>query len=154
ESLMIRTPIVNHVSLPLIQGERMIVRFFIGTRAFAFECWVERAFAGPLYYLHVSFPQKIIGTDVRKAIRVGVDITARVSGGAGDESARIVDISTQGALLECARELGKPEDRLKLGFGFRVGEDGRDAKLELGCVIKNVRRRAEGTAGAPFLVGV
>lgn len=152
KSLLVTVPLANLVSLPMVESERLVVRVFSGTSAYAFVTWVERISAAPYPYMHLVFPEKVFGTEIRKVVRVKVNLPVEIRA-AHDQpgvAARIIDISTRGALIESAQELGKVQERLRLAFAFRPGEDESEAKLVTEAVIQNVRagksEAAPGTA--------
>jgi hypothetical protein len=80
-------------------------------------------FLAPLYYVHLSFPQAIQGTDLREALRVKVNIPAQVTASqAGGEKAAVAasltNLSITGALIQAQQWLGGVADVVGVSFAF------------------------------------
>ncbi len=55
-SILLRNPVVNGLSLPMREGELLLVRGFSGLKTFSFETTIQRVCLAPFPYLHVSYP--------------------------------------------------------------------------------------------------
>jgi c-di-GMP-binding flagellar brake protein YcgR len=80
EYIILKIPMENGVPIGLTEGERVTIRVFSGVNVCSFACTVERVFARPLFYVHLSFPTSIQGTSLRTAMRVKVDLPASLAG--------------------------------------------------------------------------
>lgn len=139
-SLLVTTPTsANGVSLQLLEGEKVVMRFFSGQNIFAFACTVVWVCKRPYEYLHLSFPDVIQGVMIRKAPRIRTKIIAAVqnttSHDAGKrDSALISNISADGAALDAKYPLGKKGDILNLVFQVNLHKI--DALLSLNGVVR------------------
>src|SRR3954447_9359478 len=68
EYMILKIPLENGAPIALAEGERLTIRVFSGVKVCSFACTVERIFARPLLYVHVSFPTSIKGTSLRTAM--------------------------------------------------------------------------------------
>src|SRR5438874_8102147 len=59
EYIIVRIPMESGVPIGLTEGERITIRVFSGVNVCSFACTVERVFARPLFYVHLSFPASI-----------------------------------------------------------------------------------------------
>jgi len=139
-SVLVTTPMARGLRLPLLEGERLVARVFSGQNAFGFVSTIQRVCKLPFDYLHLSFPDKIQGTVIRKSPRIRVRIDAAIvdpeNAAAAPVSGTIVDISASGARIDAPQPLGTAGLRLKLSF--RVNLHGMDVYLTAGAVIRTV----------------
>lgn len=141
EYLLVKIPIENGLSVPLHEGERVIVRVFSGVAVYTFNCNVESVLLAPRFYMHLSFPQTIAATPVRKAARVKVNLPAQIRRDAGPHpgTAALVDLSISGALIMADTELGTPGDRISIAFAFRVRPTNQEVRIETDATIRSCR---------------
>jgi c-di-GMP-binding flagellar brake protein YcgR len=144
-SLLVKTPIVNGLPLPVTDGAMVEVRAFSGSTVFTFQCEVLRVCVSPFAYLHLSFPTLIRGAVIRKSERVRVNIPARVASmkkGEHEEwlPASIANIGTGGALIESRHELGDPNEVIRAAFSFNVEPDDYEASMSVQAIIHKVTR--------------
>jgi hypothetical protein len=138
-SLLVTAPVIaGGLRLQLIEGERVIMRSFLGQNAFGFECFIDRICKTPCEYLHLSFPNAIQGIVIRKAPRVKTRIIATAHNnnpGARNEpvSALISNISANGIALDAKQQLGNKGDLINLTF--RVNLHKIDALLSVKGLI-------------------
>ena len=138
-SLLVTAPVTTEgFRLQVLEGERVIMRSFLGQNAFGFECTIMRICKSPYEYLHLSFPDAIQGIVIRKAPRVKTRIIASVQsnnpGNANEPtSALISNISANGLALDSQRPLGKKGDIINLSF--RVNLHKIDALLSVKGLI-------------------
>ena len=121
------------------------MRALSGVHVFAFSVIVRRVFLAPMFYAHLSFPDKISGTVVRKALRASVEVPVTVSGAPGDgghrrSTRRFSNLSATGGFIESPSALGESEQRLRVAFAFRVHPGNREVKIETDATIQNVRK--------------
>lgn len=147
-SLIVTVPMTNSGRLALQKGENVLLRVFTGSSAFAFKGTVLKAPRPPFDYLHLTFPDKVEGLEVRSSPRYRVNIEARAvpAGGAGAVDARIDNISATGAMIESAEPLGSAGEEIKLDFDFSL--HGVPSALKLTATIRTAKS-AEDAAGAP-----
>jgi hypothetical protein len=151
EYLILKTPFENGLSVTLPQESTLAVRVLSGVHVFAFSGIVRRVFLAPLFYIHLSFPDRITGTVVRKALRASVALPVAVTGAAGDAAAaidgRFSNLSATGGFIEAPTALGEGEHRLHLSFAFRVHPGNREVKIETDATIRNVRALGASSGG-------
>jgi len=157
QSLLVKTPIVHGLPLPVPDGAMFEVRAFSGSTVFTFRCEVVRVCVSPFAYLHLSFPSLIRGAVIRKSERVRVNIPAKVASmkeGAQEEwlPASIANVGTGGALIESRHELGGPNEAIRVAFSFNIEPDDYEASVSVQAVIQKVTRAAEpDAAGRGFI---
>jgi flagellar protein YcgR/PilZ domain-containing protein len=144
-SVMMRTPHVQNLPIPVREGEPVLVRTFSGRHAYTFESTVDRVCRTPYPYLHLAYPLQVQQTLIRGALRVRVNLTATAvnpanQGEALPSALTIADLSISGALLEAERSLGEVGDKLELAFKFLVQPNNYEVKLATPVEIKSVRK--------------
>jgi hypothetical protein len=63
--MIVKIPFEGGLPIALSEGEKLTIRVFSGVTVCSFACTVERVFARPLFYAHVSQPgnhQVIVNT--------------------------------------------------------------------------------------------
>jgi len=139
-SILVTTPVVNNVPVPLLKDDEIVARIFSGKNAFGFACSVTRVCKLPFEYLHLSFPQEIQGAVIRKSPRIRLRIIATITSpdnpAAEPASGMIVNISSSGALVDARKPLG--EKGRKLHLTFRVNLHNLDVLLQTDAVIRSV----------------
>jgi len=138
-SLIVSAPRTSSGRLTLQAGENVMLRVFTGSCAYAFKSTVLKATRPPFEYLHLTFPDRIEGQEVRASSRYRVNLPAtavRASGGSGVD-AKIDNISTSGALVESLETLGAPGEDIRLEFAFEL--HGVPAALKLDCTIRTTK---------------
>ena len=154
EYIILKIPMENGAPIALAEGERLTIRVFSGVKVCSFACTVERVFARPLFYVHVSFPRSVQGTSLRAAMRVKVDLPARLaSGGGAVQPCNIVNLSVTGALVESTRRLPQDDDALTLQFVLKAPPDDQAVQVSTRASIRNVNVVQAGDAEV-FTYGV
>ena len=156
QSLLITTPRnAQGVALQLYEGEELVMRAFSGQNAFAFACSVLRASKVPYSYLHLSFPQTVRGTTIRKAPRVRTKISTEVRSLRSEEkkfTGVLSNLSAHGALLDAPRNFADEGDRLVLTFRLKLHEV--ENSLTLQAVVRaaadDEKARQKGSSLAHF----
>ena len=105
QGLIVQTPLINGLPVTLRNDEPVLVRVFSGTQAFAFTSTVVRICVSPFFYLHLSFPPVVQGAEIRKTLRVKVNLAARLTQGSNVKlslpiEAVVADLSIAGILLD------------------------------------------------------
>lgn len=155
-SVLIRNPVVNGLSLPMRDGETLIVRGFSGVEAFSFESRVARVCLAPFPYLHLSFPHTITTTPVRHEVRVKVNIPVKITqGGSGKISHAVIsNVSATGIQIESEEEFGGKDDEVAVSFHFNIQPHDYEAHIESDAVIQKVTLQDSPAGGIAFQYGV
>ena len=140
EYIILKIPMENGAPIALAEGERLTIRVFSGIKVCSFACTVERVFMRPLFYVHVSFPKSVQGTSLRTAMRVKVDLPARLGGEdhAGQQECTIVNLSVSGALVESRSRLPQDDEALTLQFTLNAPPDNQEVRVATRAAIRNV----------------
>lgn len=153
QSLLVKTPVVEGMPLAISENEVMTVRVFSGTNAFAFTVPVERVIISPAHYMHLGFPDTIQCTEIRKALRVSLRLTAKtklVHTRDFPQEVVLTDLSTSGANVESEKLFGEVGQHLHLSFVFHNNLSDYEAQLNLKVRIQNIEHPSptqEGSAG-------
>jgi len=144
-SVLMRTPQVQNLPIPVREGEPVLVRTFSGRHAYTFESKVDRVCRSPYPYLHLAYPAQVQQTLIRGALRVRVNLTATAlnaakQGEALPSALTIADLSISGALLEAEKSLGEVGETLELAFKFLVQPNNYEVKLATQVDIQSVRK--------------
>lgn len=139
-SILLRNPVVNGLSLPMREGELLLVRGFSGLKTFSFETTVQRVCLAPFPYLHVSYPHTIRTVPVRHEVRVKTSIPVRVTPGQNGTAVQAIisNISSGGIQIDSTEELGKIHDEIGVSFHITVQPNDYDAHIETQAVIQKV----------------
>ena len=150
-SVLIRTPMVQNLPVPVPEGAVVLVRAFSGRHAFTLESRIERVCRSPYPYIHLAYPAQVQQTLIRGALRVRVALPGTVSN--PDEKADdvpcavvISDLSVSGAQLETQSGLGETGDKFGLVFKFVVQPNNYDVKLATSAQIQSVRKIRKGSS--------
>jgi len=139
-SVLVTTPSENGMYLTLLEGENVVIRGFSRRNAFGFSSTIRRVCKLPFSYLHLSFPDKVQGTVIRKSPRVRTKIITTVTnpdaGDAASQTGTIVNISSTGAQVIAKKYLGDVGKTLKLAF--RVNLHNIDAYLTAYGTIRRI----------------
>jgi c-di-GMP-binding flagellar brake protein YcgR len=141
EYLIVKIPMENGAPIALTEGDRLTIRVFSGINVCSFACTVERVFARPLLYVHLSFPTSIQGTSLRSAMRVKVDIAAQVTGSRPQSvpvNCYLVNLSVSGALIESPRRLPPDDEMVTLQFTLLAPPGNQEVKVQTRATIRNV----------------
>jgi c-di-GMP-binding flagellar brake protein YcgR len=115
---------------------------------------VLRACRLPFHYVHLSFPEIIQGSVIRKATRVRTELPVSVSveqPGADATPGTVLNISASGLLLRTRAALGDRGSPVRLRFELPL--HGIDTRLEIDASIRNVREDAD-EEGIEYQYGV
>lgn len=148
-SMMVTVPVLNGIRLHLLEGDRLMFRTFSRQNAFAFSSSVLKACKLPFDYVHLSFPERIHGTIVRKAMRVRTEVLTEVHPlnlrQQTPMQVTIENISAAGALICADQSLGVKGELLLLRFALCV--HGIDVNLRVQAKLVNVARQEHCNAG-------
>jgi c-di-GMP-binding flagellar brake protein YcgR len=141
EYMIVKIPMENGAPISLTEGEKLTIRVFSGVTVCSFACTVARVFGRPLLYVHITFPTSIQGTSLRAAMRVKVDIAAKVTGsraGSAPINCALVNLSVTGALVESPRKLPPDDEMVTLEFPLIAQPGNYQVDVKTRATIKNV----------------
>jgi c-di-GMP-binding flagellar brake protein YcgR len=158
EYLIVRVPVEHGAPVGLVEGERVTIRVFSGVNVCSFACTVERVFDRPMYYVHLSFPDSIQGTSLRAAMRVKVDIQARLETarpGAAAVDCTLTNVSVNGARIEAPSSLPEDGGEVTLDFAVVPSTFDREVRVRVRAVVRNAStQRRESDGAEVFAYGV
>lgn len=139
-SLLVTTPLENGFRVPLRENDKIVARVFTSQKAFGFTSVVERVCKIPYDYLHLSFPDSIQGSVVRKSPRVRTKIITSISreeesDEANRQSGMIVNLSADGALVRARQPLADKGETMRMAF--RVNLHNVDAFLTVNAIVRS-----------------
>ena len=141
EYIILKIPMENGAPIALAEGERLTIRVFSGVKVCSFACTVERVFARPLFYVHVSFPTTVQGTSLRTAMRVKVDLPAQIHGSGTHNTTlacTILNLSVSGALVVSPSRLPADEEQIALQFSLKAPPHDQEVRVSARAAIRNV----------------
>lgn len=140
EYLIIKIPAENGAPIAMSEGDRLTIRVFSGVNVCSFACSVERVFARPLNYVHLSFPTSIQGTSLRGAMRVKAEIPAHVSkaGSASPIACTLANVSVTGARIDVSYPLPAGSEVLTLAFTLATPPANEEVRVETLAAIRNM----------------
>ena len=155
--LLVTAPLANGLRVPLRENDKIVARIFSSQKAFGFSSMIARVCKIPYDYLHLSFPERIQGSVVRKSPRVRTNIIAsfaKPDAGGGRQSGVIVNLSADGALVRARQPLCDKGQTLQLSF--RVNLHNVDAYLVVNAVIRSTfgDENKDGGGAAMFNHGI
>jgi hypothetical protein len=154
ESLIMTVPQTRGGPLELREGETVVVRVFTGRQAFAFRSVVLKKSAPPFRYLHLSFPERVEGAEVRSSPRYRVDLPGNATAAAGGNpvGVRIDNIGTTGALVIASTPLGVNGELIKLEFSLVLHDI--PVSLSLKAKIRSTQSDEDGSGASRHRHGV
>ena len=144
-SILVRTPLVQNLPIPVPEGASVLVRAFSGCHAFTLESRVDRVCRSTYPYVHLAYPAKVQQTLIRGALRVrialpGVALKSTQAADASPHTVLLSDLSVSGAQLETQASLGDPGEEFGLTFKFLVQPNNYEVKLTNSVRIQSVRK--------------
>jgi c-di-GMP-binding flagellar brake protein YcgR len=156
EYLIVRQP-PNIQASPFREGDKLTVRVFSGVKVCSFNVTVLRLFDQPSHYFHASFPDRVIGTSLRSAMRIKVDIPATITKPADaafkPASVLLDNVSVSGALMASAMEVGKQDEQIELQFALFSRPLDLEMAITAKAVIRNVSVIEENVEEKKYLTG-
>jgi c-di-GMP-binding flagellar brake protein YcgR len=142
EYIIVKIPTEHGAPISLTDGERVTIRVFSGVNVCSFAGTVERVFARPLSYVHLSFPTEIAGTSLRGAMRVKTEIPARAISIARPDAApadcRLVNISVTGARVDSPVPLPADGESIGLQFSILIPGTKQETRIDTRALVRNV----------------
>jgi len=130
QSVIVSAPQNAAGRLVLQAGDLVLLRVFTGRSAFAFRAAVLKAAHQPFHYLHLSFPDKVEGVEIRSSPRCRVRLPAAITAaGSVASQGNILNIGTTGALIETAEPLNRDQGLIQIACSFEL--HGVPVSLEL-----------------------
>ena len=148
-SVLVRTPLVQNLPIPVPEGADVLIRAFSGRHAFTMESRTDRVCRSPYPYMHLAYPAQVQQTLIRGALRVRVALPGMASESTeqADGPPRAVilsDLSVSGTQLESELSLGEPGGKFGLAFKFVVQPNNYEVKLATSAQIQSVRKIKKG----------
>ena len=148
-SVLIRTPLVQNLPIPVREGADVLVRAFSGRHAFTLQSRIDRVCRSPYPYMHLAYPAQVQQTLIRGALRVRVALPGTASSltNQADALPRAVvlsDLSVSGAQLEAEQSLGEPGEKFGLAFKFVVQPNNYEVRLTISAQVQSVRKVRKG----------
>lgn len=138
EYMIVKVPLENGAPIAVNEGDKLTIRVFSGVNVCSFSSMVMRVFGRPLYYVHLSFPEKIQGTSLRTAMRVRVDIPAQLVCCGINSSVFLVNLSVSGALIESPARLETDDSKVELSFTLIAQPGNREVLVKTQASIRNI----------------
>jgi c-di-GMP-binding flagellar brake protein YcgR len=141
EYMIVKIPTDNGAPIPLVEGERVTMRVFSGIHVCTFASTVERFFGRPLLYAHISFPRSIQGTSLRTAMRVKVDIPARIiplGGSVPPVECLLTNLSVSGARIESKTSLPQDEEQFDVEFALLAPPNNQEVRVRTRAAVRNI----------------
>ena len=143
-SLLVTSPLPRQGLPEFLENEIVVIRAFSRNNAYAFKCTTSRICRAPFAYMHLSFPDRISGSVVRKSMRVktGFEASVTVREDGSQHTAVVENVSATGALLTLDKALGAKDSALSVGFEITVHDV--TTRLEIEALILSVRADDKG----------
>lgn len=129
------------------EGTQLEVRMVTGNNIYAFQSSIQRLCIAPAQYLHLDYPVEVRVQKLRKSPWARLNLGVTVTDARGThETARLVNLSADGAQLHAPPTLGKPGEALRISFHATLDE--LKTTLNLDATIMHIhapqtRREAE-----------
>jgi len=145
-SLLVSHPIVNGSMIFMKDGERLKVKALRGKFAYSFDTSVLKCQLAPYPYLHLTFPNQVRCTAVRKAHRIQLNAVASVgrAGQRGRVACNMKDLSIAGMLVHVPRELAVVGTAVEVAFRLQIG--GEPVTFDVPGSIRNARESEEASS--------
>jgi c-di-GMP-binding flagellar brake protein YcgR len=140
-SLIVTVPVFNVQRKSLREKDKVLVRIFSRQMAFAFDSEIKKVQSIPYPYLHLSYPEKIQGSLVRKDPRIKVKIIAsikRLSDGNLEEKLPMVinNLSASGGYVSGKKATFKKDQTIQITFQVKVHNI--DQLMVVNAIIRSV----------------
>jgi len=148
-SLIVKLPTAWNGKAPLNEGDTVTVRGFSGRIAYAFSADILKIRYAPYPYCHLSFPTAIQGAEIRKAVRVKVNIPARMINPrlSADNAidATISDLSAMGVQVDSTAIPGVAGDSISLAFRYWLQPNDYEVNFTATGVIQSAQPNDDAT---------
>lgn len=145
-SLLVTAPEFNANRQTLREKEKVLIRGFSKQTAFAFDSVIKKVNTFPFSYLHLSFPEKIQGSLVRKDPRIKVRIIASIKKQEGDDleekvSVLISNLSASGAFAHHKNGVFNANQKVQVTFQIKV--HGIENVMVMNAIIRNIVKQED-----------
>ena len=139
KTVMVTAPTLDGKFDFIRDGQTFIIRSFSGKKAYAFTAAAVKSVHAPHPYLHLSYPQQVKATTIRKGSRAAVRIIASVSLGepARTFAATLIDLSVGGASGIAKQVFGEKGEEGQLKIKLHVAD--HTAFLSLKVALRSVK---------------
>jgi c-di-GMP-binding flagellar brake protein YcgR len=138
-SLLVSHPVIEGRMIYMKDGQRVKVKAMRGKFAYSFDVSVLKCQLAPYPYLHLTFPNQVRCTSVRKAHRITLNAVASV-GRAGQRTrvaCNMKDLSIAGMLVHLPRDLTVVGTEVEVAFRLQIS--GEPVTFDVPGVIRNAR---------------
>lgn len=138
KTVMVTAPTLDGKFGFIRDGQTFVVRSFSGKKAYAFTAAAVKSVHAPYPYLHISYPQQVRATAIRKGSRAVVKIIASVSLGQPVRTiaTTLIDLSVGGGSGIAKQSFGVKGETGQIKFKLHVAE--HTAFLNLNAVLRSV----------------
>ncbi len=140
KSIIATAPVLDGKLMLLREGQQFTVRLISGNSVQAFMASLLKKTTAPYPYIHLSYPESLESKTIRKAQRINTRIIAAAQNlEPGKESIKTTsavlnDLSSAGALIMSAQELGEIGDLISVSVKLTVAEV--DEYLSVSAIIR------------------
>lgn len=136
-SIMVTTPMIAGNPLIMADGEPVEARMVTGNNIYVFQTSIQRLCTSPTPYLHLNDPSEVRVQKLRKSPWARVNLAVEVTDAQdAHATARLVNLSPDGARLNGPPTLGGPGGKLRISFLATM--DDLKTTLNLDVTILNV----------------
>lgn len=138
KTVMVTAPMLDGKFGFIRDGQTFVVRSFSGKKAYAFTAGAVKSVHAPYPYLHISYPQQVRATAIRKGARAAVKVISSVSLGqpARTIATTLIDLSVGGGSAIARQPFGVKGETGQIVFKLHVAE--HTAFLTLRMVLRSV----------------
>ena len=149
-SLLVTAPKVNGRLVFVKEGQRFLVRGFVGKDAVGYSTRVLKSNLAPFAYLHLAWPEEVQTMRIRHSARVPVDLVCAVTYDNWQSAARIVDLSPGGARMVSVQPIAASGEQIRLAF--RINPGGAEVYLNLTALVRTITEDGDQvTTGVEFV---
>jgi c-di-GMP-binding flagellar brake protein YcgR len=136
--VLLKLPVAaNGVPVTFYEGDQVSVRIFTGVSVYVFDAKSLRCELHPFYCLFLSYPAEVRTLALRNSLRVRADLPCMVKAAGNEESGILVNLSTSGALVQCAVKGNAVGDRVNISFALQSQSDGAPMQLSLSAEVRS-----------------
>jgi hypothetical protein len=144
-AILVTAPLLYGGLTEITVGDVFVVRNFDGKHAHAFQTEVQQAAKTPFPHLFLAYPDRVDDVAARQAGRVIIrrngSLTSVGPGGLANEPALIVDLSLNGAGVECRRDFAKLGESVLIRVPPETAFS--QPELRLRATVRSIREAAE-----------
>lgn len=151
KSIVVTTPRDQGAALRVNNNQDFIVRLISGNSAKGFNATSIHATSHPYPHLHLTYPENLESTTVRKAERIDCKLIVSVTNESADESgaegksAAMKNLSTAGAQLTTNEAIGETGEKIFITCKVTVAQF--EQYLNITGIIRRTSEKEEGDVG-------